>query len=183
MGRMSINQTPGVDVNHGSAAASVTTPPELAYMTGNTAYGFPATALPVIMNGVVYTPAPMAQLHQQYAVEVQRQRHYAVPGFTPLVSPTFQQHVFESSMVPVDQYRLGLHRQYSPDASHYDSRPDSPAQDVTFFNRPSGHRQNAAKVPRITVMRRFSPNPAASHHNHVDIERIRHGIDVRTTVS
>jgi hypothetical protein len=32
-------------------------------------------------------------------------------------------------------------------------------------------------------MRRYSSNPAASYHNHVDIDRIRHGIDVRTTVS
>jgi hypothetical protein len=128
MGRMSINQTPRVDVNHGSAAASVTTPPGLAYMTGNTTYGLPATALPVIMNGVVYTPAPMAQLHQQYAAEVQRQRHYAGLGLTPLISQPFQQHAFESSMVPVHQCRLGLQRQYNPDASHYDSHPDSPCQ-------------------------------------------------------
>jgi hypothetical protein len=183
MGKMSIGQTPRAGVNHSSAAASVITPPRLAYMTGNTAYGLSTTALPVIMNGVVYTPAPMGQLHQQYAVEAQRQRHYAVPGFTPLLSPPFQQHAFESGMAPVDQYRLGLQRQYSPDASHYDSQPDSPAQDVTFFNRPSGYRQNATKVPRNTVMRRYSTSPAASHHNHVDILKIRHGIDVRTTVS
>jgi len=80
----------------------------------------------------------MGQLHQQYAAEAQRQRHYAVPGFTPLIS---QQRAFESIMVPVDQYRLGLQRQYSPDTSHYDSQPESPSQDATFFNRPSGHRQ------------------------------------------
>jgi hypothetical protein len=61
------------------------------------------------MSGVVYTPGPVAQLDQQYAAEAQHQRHYAVPGFTPLISPTFQQHVFESGMVPVGQYRLGLH--------------------------------------------------------------------------
>ena len=39
--------------------ARVTTPPGLAYMTRITAYGLPTTALPVIMNGVEYTPAPM----------------------------------------------------------------------------------------------------------------------------
>jgi hypothetical protein len=50
--------------------ARVTTLPGLAYRTRTTAYGLPTTALPVIMNGVEYTPAPMGQLHQQYAAEI-----------------------------------------------------------------------------------------------------------------
>lgn len=41
----------------------------------------------------------------------------------------------------------------------------------------TGRRQNAARVTRSPY------NNAAGHHNQVDVERIRSGIDVRTTVS
>jgi hypothetical protein len=124
-------------------------------MTGTTAYGSPTTALPGIMNGVVCTPAPMGQLHQQYAVEVQHQRHYAGLGLTPLVSQPFQQHAVEPSMVPVDQYRLGLQRQYNPDASHYDSHPSSSLLPIDLIEGSTGQRRtptNAADrgvVPRL----------------------------------
>jgi hypothetical protein len=85
----------------------------------------PTTPLPVIMNRVVYTPAPMGQLHQQYAVGVQRQRHYAGLGSTPLISRPLQQHAFKSSIVLINQYRLSLQRQYNPDVNHHDSHPSS----------------------------------------------------------
>lgn len=48
---------------------------------------------------------------------------------------------------------------------------------MSGYGRPDARRQHAARVNR-------SPHHnATGHHNHVDIQRIREGIDVRTTVS
>jgi hypothetical protein len=44
------------------------------------------------------------------------------------------------------------------------------------YGRPDGRRQNAYRGGRGAY------SGAASHHNHVDVNRIREGIDVRTTV-
>lgn len=65
--------------------------------------------------------------------------------------------------------------------------PPSPALTVhTEFSSPrampcygriDARRQNAARITRSPY------HTAATHHNHVDISRIRDGIDVRTTVS
>lgn len=48
---------------------------------------------------------------------------------------------------------------------------------VPLFNRPDSRRQNASRVSRSSF------HNAASHHNQVDIARIREGTDVRTTAS
>lgn len=53
----------------------------------------------------------------------------------------------------------------------------SPSRAVPGFLRPDGRRQNATRVSKV------ASNGAANHHNHVDVSRIRDGIDVRTTVS
>lgn len=45
------------------------------------------------------------------------------------------------------------------------------------YHRPDGRRQNAMRVNRSQFYN------AAGHHNHVDVNRIREGTDVRTTVS
>jgi hypothetical protein len=52
----------------------------------------------------------------------------------------------------------------------------SPSRSMPGYGKPDARRQNATRINR-------SPHHnAASHHNHVDIHRIREGIDVRTTV-
>ena len=51
----------------------------------------------------------------------------------------------------------------------------SPSRPLAEFGRPDARRQNAARVNR-------SYHSTANHHNHVEISRIREGIDVRTTV-
>ena len=48
---------------------------------------------------------------------------------------------------------------------------------LPHFNRPDARRQHAMRVTRSPYYN------AAGHHNHVDVNRIREGIDVRTTVS
>ena len=52
----------------------------------------------------------------------------------------------------------------------------SPSRTVTGYLRSDGRRQNATRVTRSPY------NTSANHHNYVDINRIRDGIDVRTTV-
>ncbi|KAG6158832.1 hypothetical protein E4U51_007808 [Claviceps purpurea] len=52
----------------------------------------------------------------------------------------------------------------------------SPSRAVPGFLRPDGRRQNATRVSKV------ASNGAANHHNHVDVSRIRDGIDVRTTI-
>ncbi|CAH0042940.1 unnamed protein product [Clonostachys solani] len=52
----------------------------------------------------------------------------------------------------------------------------SPSRPMPGYGRLDARRQNAARVNR-------SPHHnSAGHHNHVDIQRIREGIDVRTTI-
>lgn len=48
---------------------------------------------------------------------------------------------------------------------------------MSGFNRADSRRHHAARVNRSSLYN------AASHHNHVDVGRIREGTDVRTTVS
>lgn len=48
---------------------------------------------------------------------------------------------------------------------------------LAAYGRPDGRRQNAMRVNRSPF------HVTGSHHNQVDVDRIRQGIDVRTTVS
>ncbi|KYK54535.1 meiosis protein MEI2 [Drechmeria coniospora] len=52
----------------------------------------------------------------------------------------------------------------------------SPSRQLAGFGKPDTRRQNAMRISRSSY------HNVASHHNHVDINRIRDGIDVRTTV-
>ena len=63
--------------------------------------------------------------------------------------------------------------------AHSVQMPDDYAQPRTMpgLSRPDSRRQHAARVSRSSFY------SMATHHNHVDVVRIREGIDVRTTVS
>ena len=52
----------------------------------------------------------------------------------------------------------------------------SPSKPLSGFGRADARRQNAMRISRSPY------HNVANHHNHVDINRIRDGIDVRTTV-
>ncbi|KAL7918507.1 RNA recognition motif 2 domain-containing protein [Trichoderma austrokoningii] len=52
----------------------------------------------------------------------------------------------------------------------------SPSRNFSGADRADARRQNAMRVSRSTY------HSTATHHNHVDITRIRDGIDVRTTI-
>ena len=53
----------------------------------------------------------------------------------------------------------------------------SPSRSMTKYNRLDSRRQHALRVSRSPYQ------SSSSNHNHVDVDRIREGIDVRTTVN
>jgi hypothetical protein len=71
---------------------------------------------------------------------------------------------------------LGHVYQTPPSPALTTQNNQSPSRPVSVYSRIDARRQNATRINR-------SPHHnAAGHHNHVDIQRIRDGIDVRTTV-
>ena len=90
----------------------------------------------------------------------------------------FQQLSFHQ---PSPQHNYGNNIGYPNYRSTSNYRNGDNYRDGSYFNRPSGRRQNTERAPHHRG--RQYPNSAAGHHNHVDIGRIRQGIDVRTTVS
>ena len=85
----------------------------------------------------------------------------AIPGNLPLVGGMFPQS-------PTPTASQGF-QSFSSDFGNPRSFPS--------YHRADGRRQNAMRIARAPY---FNP---AGHHNHVDVNRIREGIDVRTTVS
>lgn len=72
---------------------------------------------------------------------------------------------------------LGPLYQTPPSPALTSHNHQSPSRSVSSYARSEARRQNAARINR-------SPHHnATGHHNHVDIQRIREGIDVRTTVT
>ncbi|KAI1094580.1 RNA recognition motif 2-domain-containing protein [Rostrohypoxylon terebratum] len=101
---------------------------------------------------LVYSPLSMSS---PYLVDQATPRTYGSmlqPSNYSLVSPAVSP---QSSLVPSD---LLTPRQFQ----HY--------------GRPDGRRQNAMRIQRSPYYN------SANHHNHVDINRIQDGIDVRTTI-
>lgn len=107
------------------------------------------------------------------------------PGGAVSGSPTYAARVYESvmgrgptpasssgsfSMSPMTP-TFPMNSIYSPPRSVARSNNPSPR-----FQRLNPHRNNAARVNRS----HFSP--PGPHHNHVDINKIREGVDVRTTI-
>lgn len=83
-----------------------------------------------------------------------------------------------SPMAPISPGYPGLGPLYQtpPSPALTSHNQQSPSRSVSSYARSEARRQNAARINR-------SPHHnAAGHHNHVDIQRIREGIDVRTTV-
>ncbi|KAI2471666.1 RNA recognition motif 2-domain-containing protein [Annulohypoxylon bovei var. microspora] len=104
---------------------------------------------------LMYSPLSVTSMSPSYVLDQGTPRTYGsmMPSSNySLMSPAMSQ---QSSLVPAD---LMTPRQFQ----HY-GRPDS-------------RRQNAMRISRSPYYN------AANHHNHVDVNRIREGIDVRTTI-
>ena len=187
-------------------------PSTLPYMASNVgtfgaSFGLqtPFTSLPVMM-GNIYGPAPIAfshgypsTMHQPYISG--GDFNAITPGAgdfghnkAAAVHSGFD-HIHGSVAVNPNGFnqqghnQLGYHHEGFPPHNHGHgfgySTPQSFSnhRDSNYFNRSNGRRQNAVRASQQSMRSRQFPNPAAGHHNHVDIHRIRQGIDVRTTVS
>ncbi|TLD28944.1 hypothetical protein PspLS_03853 [Pyricularia sp. CBS 133598] len=137
-----------------------------------------------------------------------KRQHSAVPLSTPAypstprvglpLSPQYSLYrpmVFQHFSVPTP-YTLNRIPAQSPPSSSIQGYPCvtpiysspqspvvlSPQQELTSprqlqgFSRPDNRRQNATRVHRSSYYN------VAGHHNHVDVNRIREGTDVRTTI-
>jgi hypothetical protein len=114
--------------------------------------------------------------HQQFALcpVVYHSNLPGAPGYLLEQTPTRSQ-----SVVSMATHLPTLSPMFTPPATPLTNNSDygSPRAVQTYSLRQDGRRQNAMRVNRSPYYN------AATHHNHVDVNRIREGIDVRTTVS
>lgn len=170
-------RTPGsVDRSNAYGAQAQAMANGLTYFPANTAFAM-AQGVPVMLGGL-YNPSPSAHA-------MQSQMMTPIHGSTPITGNLANMAHGMFASPPMYPY-AGGDQSVSPIAFQQQNMCYSPATPVNSrelgpFNRSSGRRQNAVKVPPHA--RRAHPNPAAGQHNHVDIARIQDGMDVRTTVS
>lgn len=101
----------------------------------------------------------------RYVLDQTPTRGHSVAPLTPLTPMSGGLSVMNSSI-------------YTPPATPMTMQNDyTSPRSMQHFGRPDSRRQNAMRVSRSPYQN------AAGHHNHVDVNRIREGIDVRTTVS
>lgn len=127
----------------------------------------------------VYLPPGLDSLTQGY-----------VPGVRPPVNPGQGEPIFHSfgpfpsGGFPDRSFESNAgfqHPSLGSTADYYTPKFQGQTREVGHYNRSGGRR---TYVPRAQYTRtRQHSSPANSHHNHVDIAKIRQGIDVRTTVS
>ncbi|CZT46411.1 related to mei2 protein [Rhynchosporium secalis] len=172
MGNMSIGSGQ-VPQAHTISGFSTTTSP-LSYGMGNPGFNMPPGPLPLAMNSM-YSPVSIGHNSQQCGAASLAQ--YQPPPF-------FQQGYSPSTMVSYTPRMYG--QQYTSPSRFYDQRMPQSARDHTYYHPRGDGRFEMARYG-YGGNRQFGPrnsrqNQAAGQHNHVDIERIRAGIDVRTTV-
>ncbi|KAI1862493.1 hypothetical protein JX265_009207 [Neoarthrinium moseri] len=158
-----------------SPGRSVSTPSDLATDFQRISLARPASSISSVPAGYVHTPA----------------RSITSPGFSvqpsfgmmPLMyqgMPMSPQYMFDQmaprahGMFPTGNYSLGgpvYHQQSMMGHDFMVPRQFS-------FNRGEGRRQNAVRVHRAP----YQHHNIGGQHNHVDVNRIREGIDVRTTI-
>lgn len=128
------------------------------------------TSRPVVTNGAQFSPALT-----MYPLMLQNPFNPNTSILLDRYPNPVQANTVMAPMFPSYQMVGSLYRT-PPSPALTVSNNQSPSRSMSMYGRTDARRQNAARVNR-------SPhNNAASHHNHVDIHRIREGIDVRTTV-
>jgi hypothetical protein len=181
LGKMSLN-TPSRSPDS-TGTTSVSTRPNASSMPC-TASGFPMTnTLPFVVGGLgsVYVPSVVNSFQRAYAPGVHSQTNLGqvetrFHSFTPHAYPQggFLQQGFGSS--------TNLRQsQFGNEFGYYNQGLQVQSRDLEHYDRRTGRRPFIPKAQHARG--RQHPNTAHSHHNHVDIAKIRQGIDVRTTVS
>lgn len=182
-GNMSLD---GFGLSPGGAGATtagvLANAPGMSYMAASPNY--PMTSnLPFVVggHGSVYMPRVVSPLQQTYT-----------PGIGPPINMGPSEPVFHS--FGEHSYQQGGFAQRGFDSNagfqqshsgsplgHYSPRFHEQTREVGNYNRSGGRRPYAPRVQQART--RQQSGPTNSHHNHVDIAKIRQGIDVRTTVS
>ncbi|KAI9646936.1 hypothetical protein NHQ30_004936 [Ciborinia camelliae] len=185
LGHMSIQapQTPGFPNNAGLFNSGSPNPQGIQYMTTNHYGLLPSNAVPYVMGnmGNLYTTQPLA----------------FQPGFPENLTTSRQSQVIESP------YNSFVSQGYSPHAytnhfaqqgvGRYPASPQSYGHEFGYMSPQTPNSRDVARsgnrrqlpivrTPQGQLRGRGTSNPAASHHNHVDINKINAGLDVRTTV-
>ena len=170
-------QSPSSNTPYLATAQGLAMPSSVPYVMGdlNGVYvpsvvgGFPQAyqsgILPQVNLGLGYA---FAAPYQQ-AAYVQNGYGYTGAALQPSFSNDFGYY---------DQRSAGNSRD---DFSYSIQRSPGQFRDVGPFNRQINRRQYASTVRN--TQGRHSSNQVSNHHNQVDVNRIRQGIDVRTTVS
>jgi hypothetical protein len=119
-------------------------------------YGLPTTVLPVVMNGVVYTPAPpIGQLHQQYAA--------GSNDSVIIRSQVYASYVFLGPTLSINTYQQHQHPSRaegsSQDSMHYGQEIDRGW--VNFRSNTLG-RFNASVIVRSLGLLLLFPSPSNS---------------------
>ena len=164
--------------NHAGTSPSAS---NLPYVPNPPRYPLPS-GHSFILGGVdsLYMSPTINSFHHGYAPSIEGQLSLGKPvvhtlkGHNTSPQDGFRPRGFES----VTGFQ---HSNMNNEIKHYDQRLHHQTLELSHYSLPAGRRQF---VPRGTHIRsRQHTSPANSHHNHVDIAKIRQGIDVRTTVS
>ena len=185
LGQMSLNNSQAPHF-HGSTElfAGTAQSPTALYMASNAAFTILANTVPVVMGGL-YSPSPITSFQQSYSGAMNRQPYLGGSGFNAFASPGYYNQAYAQNGLDLHGFNVsGFQHNNHPDFGFLNPQSPVSLRDLGAFNQSGGRRQNAIKVPHHSMTRgRQYSNPAAGHHNRVDIHRIRQGIDVRTTVS
>ncbi|KAM3073805.1 hypothetical protein ACMFMG_008430 [Clarireedia jacksonii] len=184
LGQLSIHNnvhTPRFPANNPLFNTGSPNPTGIPYLAANP-FGLQPTSVPYVLNSL-YSASPITPFQPAFPGSLQRQPQIADSGYDAFVSPGFSPQAFSAGAFA----QPGLNRLSTTPQCYnqgFGYLPQTPAnsRDIAQFNRGSNRRQNAVRTPQGQMRGRQNSNQATGHHNHVDINRIEQGIDVRTTV-
>ncbi|ESZ99458.1 hypothetical protein SBOR_0220 [Sclerotinia borealis F-4128] len=191
LGHMSLQapQTPGFPSNTGLYNSGSPNPQGIQYMTTNHYGLLPSNTVPYVMNnmgnmgnmGNLYTTQPLGfQPGFPEGLTTSRQSQLIEPPFASFVSQGFSPATYTN---PYPQQGVARYAT-SPQAYGHELGFMSPQTPNSHDIARNGNRRQLplVRTPQGQLRGRGASNPAASHHNHVDISKINAGLDVRTTV-
>lgn len=183
LGHMSLQapQTPGFPSNVGLFNPGSPNPQGIQYVPANH-YGLVSSnTVPYVMGNVgnVYTSQPLAfQAGFPGGLAVNRPSHVIEPSYDNFLPQAYSPHAYTGHFP-----QQGVQR-YPPSPQNYGHNIGYMSPQTPVSARNGNRRQlPVTRTPQGQLRGRGTSNPAASHHNHVDVIKINAGLDVRTTVS
>ncbi|KAA8572925.1 hypothetical protein EYC84_003476 [Monilinia fructicola] len=185
LGGMSLQapQTPGFPNNAGLFNSGSPNPQGIQYMTTNHYGLLPSNAVPYVVGnmGNLYTAQALTfQTGFPGGLTANRPSPVIDSPYDSFGPQSYSPHTYNNHFNP-----QGVPR-YTTSPQHYGHEfgfmsPQTPNSRDLARN---GNRRQlpVVRTPQGQIRGRGTSNPAASHHNHVDINKINAGLDVRTTV-